>query len=229
MRTILWIHIAGGGLSLLAGYAALWCAKGSERHRWLGRVFFYAMLTMGLTGALIAALTAVETSVVMGFFASYLVFTGFTAVASFGNRRVIDLAGAVVACVLTFALADIGQRALVSPGGAIEGLPAPMAFVFAAVAALAGASDLRLLARPGLGARAKLVRHLWRMCFALFIAAASFFLGQMDEIPQALRTPALLALPVLTPIVVMGFWIWRTRSRRITSALVRAPSEGEAG
>ncbi|MGH7493681.1 MAG: hypothetical protein ACREOO_14990 [bacterium] len=49
------------------------------------------------------------------------------------------------------------------------------------------------------------------MCFALFIASGSFFLGQADEIPEPLRIPALLAILALAPLLVMLYWLWRVR------------------
>ena len=215
MRAILWIHVAAGALSLLAGFATLYTAKGSRPHRSIGRVFVYAMLTMALSGVGIAAVTGVETSVVMGTLAAYLVFTGLTAVAppKIGARW-ISLAGAGIAFTLAVALTDVGRRALASPDGVVEGLPAPMAFIFAGVAVLAAMSDVRLLLGPQLRGGRRLARHLWRMCIALFIAAASFFLGQTNAIPQPLRRPLLLALPVMAPLLVMAFWIWRTRTPR---------------
>ncbi len=51
------------------------------------------------------------------------------------------------------------------------------------------------------------------MCYALFIAALSFFLGQADEFPDALRHSALLAIPVLVPFLAMLYWLWRIRVR----------------
>jgi hypothetical protein len=217
LRTILLLHVAAGGLSLVAGFAALSAVKGSRPHRATGRVFVYAMLTMGLTGAGIAAATGVETSVVMGVFAAYLVFTGFISIARFAHGHWwMSVVGSGIAFALAIALANLGRRALASPTGEIEGLPAPMAFIFAGVAALAGVSDLRLLRQRQHQGGGRVVRHLWRMCFALFIAAASFFLGQTDTIPRALRSPVLLAAPVLTPLLVMAFWAWRTRRREFT-------------
>lgn len=53
------------------------------------------------------------------------------------------------------------------------------------------------------------------MCFALFIAAMSFFLGQADEIPEELRMPALLAVPISIPLLAMAYWLWRVRSGRL--------------
>ncbi|MEX2284854.1 MAG: hypothetical protein WEE89_20370 [Gemmatimonadota bacterium] len=52
------------------------------------------------------------------------------------------------------------------------------------------------------------------MCFALFIAALSFFIGQAQVFPKPIRIPALLALPVLAVLVAMFYWLWRVRVRR---------------
>ena len=54
-------------------------------------------------------------------------------------------------------------------------------------------------------------RHLWRMCFALFIAALSFFIGQARVFPKPVRIFPLLALPVLAVLVTMLYWLWRVR------------------
>lgn len=137
--------------------------------------------------------------------------------------------GRRLASALAVALIDIGRRALTSPDGTIEGLPAPMAFMFAAVAASASASDIRLVVRPRHGRRRRVARHLWRMCLALFIAAASFFLGQTNVLPTALRAPALLAVPVLTPLLVMGLWLWRMRGRPVVPAETSTSHAAQAG
>ena len=61
---------------------------------------------------------------------------------------------------------------------------------------------------------APIARHLWRMCFALLIAALSFFIGQADEFPPALRIMPLLALPMLIVLGALFYWLWRVRVRR---------------
>jgi heme/copper-type cytochrome/quinol oxidase subunit 4 len=73
---------------------------------------------------------------------------------------------------------------------------------------------MRILRSGNLRGSRRLVRHLWRMCFALFIATASFFLGQAKVFPQPIRIPALLALPVVAVLVTMLYWLWRVRTRR---------------
>jgi hypothetical protein len=67
-----------------------------------------------------------------------------------------------------------------------------------------------MMARGLQGAR-RIARHLWRMCFALFIAAGSFFLGQAQVFPEPIRKSGLLPIPVLLVLLLMFFWLVRVR------------------
>jgi hypothetical protein len=60
------------------------------------------------------------------------------------------------------------------------------------------------------------------MSFALLIAAMSFFFGQSQVIPEALRSPGLLALPVLAVLVTMLYWLWQIRVRQTLRGVVSA-------
>jgi hypothetical protein len=84
---------------------------------------------------------------------------------------------------------------------------------------------VRVMLSGALTGASRLARHLWRMSFALFIAALSFFIGQAKVIPGPIRIPALLALPVLAVLVTMVYWLWRVRVGRAVRGLVgvRAP------
>lgn len=215
MRTALLIHIFGGALGLVSGYVALYAAKGATLHRRSGMLFVYAMGAMSVTGAAIAALTGAETSVIAALLTGYLVVTALTTVRppTAGSRRV-EVGALLVALAVGLASLTLGFETLARGEAMREGVPTPMLFLFGTVALSAGVSDVRRLRAGNLRGAFRLARHLWRMCFALFIAAASFFLGQADEIPPALRHPALLAAPVLVVPVVMGYWLWRVRLRK---------------
>jgi hypothetical protein len=60
----------------------------------------------------------------------------------------------------------------------------------------------------------RLARHVWRMCFAMFIATASFFLGQAKVIPKPLRIMPLLWIPVLVVLAMMLYWLVGLRLRK---------------
>ena len=47
------------------------------------------------------------------------------------------------------------------------------------------------------------------MCFSLFIASGSFFLGQAKVIPKPIRIFQLLAIPALLPLVLLLYWLAR--------------------
>jgi len=69
----------------------------------------------------------------------------------------------------------------------------------------------------------RIARHLWRMCFALFVSAASIFLARQHLFPAFMRkTGALIFLSVL-PLLLLIFWPLRVRlanaSRRVDAAL----------
>jgi hypothetical protein len=56
---------------------------------------------------------------------------------------------------------------------------------------LPSAGDARMLARGGVLGAKRIARHLWRMCFGLFIAAGSFFLGPSNRPLRLLSTVGL--------------------------------------
>jgi hypothetical protein len=99
-----------------------------------------------------------------------------------------------------------------------------MSFFMGSVMLLAAAGDVRMLVRGGLSGTKRIARHLWRMCFGLFIAAGSFFMGPSNRPLRLLSTvglgqhlsPALfntglyLFLSML-PLILLIFWLVRIR------------------
>ena len=75
-------------------------------------------------------------------------------------------------------------------------------------------ADFKAMRVGGLRGAARLRRHLWRMCVALFIATGSFFLGQAKVFSPAIRESGLLPVPVFVVLAVMVYWLWRVRARR---------------
>ena len=216
MRVTLALHIIAGALGLLSGATALYAAKGALLHRRSGMLFVYAMLTMAVFGTAIAAIGGVAPAVNIpaALMTSYLVITGLITVRPLASRaRWLDAGLMLVALVVALVDLNFGFEAAAN-GGKREGIPAFPLFMFGVVGLLASGGDYRMIRANGLRGAARLARHLWRMCFALFIAALSFFLGQAKVIPKPVRIPALLALPVLAVLVTMFYWLWRVRIRR---------------
>jgi uncharacterized membrane protein len=222
MKPIYLVHIIAGSLGLIFGYAALFAAKGGRLHRRSGKGFVYTMLTVAVFGLVIAVSRGVAPAINVpaALLTAYLVITGLVTVRPIGTgARSLHVGAMLVALSVGLVSLTFGLEA-VSNGGMRNGMPAFPFFMFGVVGMLGSAGDAKMLrAGPAKGAL-RLARHLWRMCFALFIAALSFFIGQADEFPEALRIKPLLALPVLTVLVTMVYWLWRVRIRRSLRGLV---------
>jgi peptidoglycan/LPS O-acetylase OafA/YrhL len=121
----------------------------------------------------------------------------------------MDFGAMLVALTIGIAGIYFGFEALNSPSGTKDGFPAPPYFIFGAVALLAGLLDIRMLLARGIQGAHRLARHLWRMCFALCIATASFFLGQAQVFPEPIRIIPLLAIPVVVVLLLMLYWLAR--------------------
>lgn len=211
-----WLHVLAGLTGLASGAVALAARKGARLHRRSGTVFVYAMLFMSASGAVMAARQdeVIVINVIAGVLTFYLVLTALLTVRGPAlESHWSDAVTMAVALIVGVAAFGFGFEALgpVAPGRGDPGA-APY-FVFGAVALLAALGDLRTMrARRVVGAR-RIARHLWRMCFALFVAAGSFFLGQPQVFPPPWRRSGLLALPVLSVLAVMFYWLARVRRR----------------
>lgn len=213
---ILPVHILAGGLALLSGYVALYAAKGAGAHRKSGMLFVYAMVVLSLSGAFIAAIHDNAISVVAGLMTFYMVATGMRTVQQqTPSVSWLDRGATIFAVIVGVACFIVGARA--AAGGSPE---APPLFVFGIVGALAASGDIRMMRAGGIEGPRRISRHLWRMCFGMWVAAASFFWGPQNRVPDLIRIPVLQAVAVLLPIVVMIYWLRRLRKKRRAAAPV---------
>jgi hypothetical protein len=206
------IHIAAGGLAMMLGAAALLAKKGGTIHRRSGLLFVLAMLVMGTTAGMLG-------NVIGGLMAMYFVGTALTTV-----RPVTPWTRGINAAALTIALALAllsvvgGVRAVTNPGLSPGGVPfrtiGVMSFFLAGVLLLAAAGDVRIMRSGVSRGKPRLARHLWRMCFALLIAAGSFFSIRervATILPEPFTTAPMRALPILLVFGAMFYWLWRVR------------------
>lgn len=125
--------------------------------------------------------------------------------------KVLDIGSLIVGVVVTAAAITFGVQATHTAKGLLDGYPASLYFTFAAIGLIAIAGDPRLIIRDGIRGKSRIVRHLWRMCFAMFVANGSFFLGQAKLLPRQFRIFPLLAIPGVIPILFLFYWLVRVR------------------
>ncbi len=208
---IMIVHISAGTLAVLFGAVALLSRKGARVHRLAGNVFFVSMLIMSACGAYVAFVMPWMISVLVGVFAFYLVATSWVTIKR-KDRRIggFEYGALAIAVALGITGAVTGLEALNSDTGLKDGLPAFPYLFFGGLALLAAAGDLRVILRRGIAGRQRIARHLWRMCFAYFIAAGSLFTGPgAAAFPEAIRQTGVLEAPEPIIIVLMLFWLGR--------------------
>jgi len=223
MSAIFVVHIVAGTLALLFGYIALYSVKGAPLHRKIGMLFVYAMLTMCAAGFTLAVTLdrGPGVNVPAALLTAYLVVTSLTTVRPVATGgRALHIGAMVVVLIVTAFNTAFGFEAMAN-GGRRQGIPAFPFLMFAVVGLLAVVGDVRLLRTGPPQGTSRLTRHLWRMSFALFIAAMSFFIGQAKVIPKPIRIFPLLAVPPLAVLVTMLYWLWRVRIRRSLRGVVR--------
>ena len=209
------VHFAAGLLSIVAGTIALSVAKGGRLHRQSGLVFTSAMVVLGVTAAAIGTYENRPGQVFGGLLAAYLVFTAMTTVKSLpGIGQRFNVALMVLAFGLAVAMLYGGVTEWLDPAVEVVGRPRVVPpLVMGTVMLLAAIGDLRAIRAGGLRGSRRLARHLWRMCFGLFVATGSFFLGQMNFIPEPVRNVPLLLVLAFAPIPLLIHWMWRVRVR----------------
>jgi len=226
---ILIVHICAGTLGLLSGTAAMSFRKGSPRHMLAGRVFVASMLTMGALATYLAITRHQPSNIGGGILTVYLIGTAWlTARRRDGETSRFDWVALLFPLALGILLWMNGIKVLRSGASSQGGVPAGMMFFMGSICLLAAAGDVRMLVGDGVLGAKRIARHLWRMCFGLFIAAGSFFLGPSNRplrllstvgigqhLSPALFSTALYSILTILPLILLIFWLVRVRFRNV--------------
>ena len=219
------VHILGGSLGLLSGTAAMTFRKGSPRHVLAGRVFVASMLIMGVFAVYLAITRHQPSNIGGGFLTVYLIGTAWlTARRRDGESNRFDWVVLLIPLAIGIFLWMNGIKVLRSGASSQGGVPVGMMFFMGSVCLLAAAGDVRMLVRGGVAGAKRIARHLWRMCFGLFIASGSFFLGPSNRplrllssvgvgkyLSPALFSTTLYLILTLLPLILLIFWLVRVR------------------
>jgi uncharacterized membrane protein len=223
------IHIAAGGLAIVLGAVALAVKKGGTIHRRSGLLFVYAMLVMGTSASILGLRKGglTDGNFMAGLLTLYFVGTAVTTVRPVSRwTRVITVVALRVAGPLSLFLIARGVKMSTLPGLAPDGVPfrtlGVTSIILASVPLLAAVGDVRIVRSGMPRGGPRLARHLWRMCFALFIAAGSFF-SVRERVAKILPAPftagSMRALPILLLFAAMFYWLWRVRRQKTLPGL----------
>jgi hypothetical protein len=197
---------------MLSGYVAMFFRKGSRRHGLAGDVFAVSMLTLSATGVWLATMKSEPGNILGGALTFYLVATGWMT-GRRGDSETSPFDWIALMAISSIAGVELtfGVQALLSPSGIKYGYPAAPYLVFGGVALLSAFGDIRMLERKSIMGARRIARHLWRMCFAWFIASASIFTARQERFPAVLRQTGVLAFLSYLPLLLLLFWFVRVR------------------
>ncbi|HEV2197234.1 MAG TPA: hypothetical protein VGR55_16740 [Candidatus Acidoferrum sp.] len=227
LSPVLFIHICGGTLGLFSGAAALSFRKGSAWHVLAGKIFVASMLVMAAGAAYLGVTKHQPNNVGGGIFTFYLILTAwFTARHADGETSKLDWVALLIPLTLGILTWINGVSVVRSGASSQAGVPVGMIFFMGSIELLAATGDIRMLVHRGVLGASRIRRHLWRMCFGLFIATGSFFLGPANRplrllasvgfrqqiLRDLFRQEVLLFLAVL-PLLLLIFWLIRVRFR----------------
>jgi uncharacterized membrane protein len=204
---IILFHIAAGAMALLFGFIAITSTKGNARHKQVGKIYLVSMLILGLTGIVVAVARDIPLSMLNGAVICYFVLSSLSAIRNAEYEiSVFDKYLTILSSFLVLAFAWFAYQVTQSENGQLGGFGMAEYVVFGSVMLFSTIADIRYLLKSGLSRIQKLVRHIWRMFFPLFMATAAFFLGQAKLFPKSLQSIEFLALPVVFVILSMIYW-----------------------
>jgi hypothetical protein len=217
------LHVGGGMVGLVAGWIALFAAKGSRLHRASGNVFFIAMIVMAVFADYLALVMPGQlVNFFIGTFAFYLIATAWLTVQRpegvIGLPEKIAFVVILTLCVpfsiLSFQLLT-GMPPMLPGPVPYEGPVLIALYGFTAVILIATISDARVLIGGGISGAPRIARHLWRMCVGLTLATGSAFTNGFSRfLPGPHHVPRAFFLPQLVPLALLVFWIVRVRFTR---------------
>jgi hypothetical protein len=222
---ILLVHLCGGSLGLLSGTAAMSFRKGSPRHVLAGKIFVASMLTMAVGAVYLAITRHQPNNVGGGILTFYLIGTAWlTARRRDGETSRFDWLAMLIPLAIGIFTWMVGIRVVRNGASSQDGVPVGMTFFTGSICLLAAVGDVRMLLGGGVLGAKRIARHLWRMCYGLFIASGSFFLGPQNRplrllsavgigqhLPSALFSTGLYLFLTLLPLILLIFWLVRVR------------------
>jgi hypothetical protein len=186
-------HIIAGLIVLLNSIVALSFSKGGRIHRASGNLFFLAFLCMTV-GA-----TFITDDPTIAILATYYVATAWAIVLRPEKKTgYFEIAAFIVVSIISI-------RLFIDAMAATRDFEIFVNYLFGSVAAISAMLDLNMIVRGGLSGAHRIARHLWRMCYALLGAVASFTANTSDKWPEFLNDNSLIYLVV----AIMFFWLFR--------------------
>ncbi len=196
------MHFFSGSITLLLGLAAFISTKGSRFHQLSGRSFIFFMGFLVISGLWMSVAREILFTVYLSTLTAYSFLTGWAAASYNVFGKIITKSSPLISLIIMVSAFVGGLKAAATESGVLNDLPPGAFYTIAGISALAFLLDLKYVFLNAPLASARLTRHVWRMGFSMFLSTAIFFFGNNYILPDFLRTPFYLSIPVLFVVLI---------------------------
>lgn len=195
---LLFIHIAGGSLSLLSGTYVLFIKKGDQFHQKLGRVFYYGLLVAGLAALPMSYLHSNYFLFIIAVFTLYMVLSGkrYLSIKSPENVSIYDWF--ISSLMLIFGLLFIVFGTMRLINGVFFGL---VFLVFGMIALSFVVQDYTNFSGKSKIKNTWLTSHIQRMIGSYIASSTAFLVVNNTFLPPIIAW--MLPTIILTPLIVL--------------------------
>ena len=205
VESMIWVHVALGGIALFSGLVALSTKKGSNTHKKTGLVFYYSMLVSAVISMTITLMPG-HTSpffFCISLLTLYLLISGKRSLKFKRSETNLNMDRLLAVAVILTGIGMIAYPPI------LYGHINIILMVFGLVSCAFGIIDLLLL-RPSVNLRQHFLKlHICKMIGAYTATVTAFFVVN-KFLPGLLNWFS----PSVIGFVLMGYWLYAFRPRR---------------
>lgn len=195
-NTLLYIHIAGGGISLLIGFIILCLKKGDKRHIFIGNIYFYALLTASVFAIPMSYLHSNYFLFIISVFTIYMLLTGKRYLQKKSNVNVTKTDWILTVLMAIFGTAFIGFGILHIIKSNLFGV---VFIVFGSISYLFVYQDKNNFIGQSTIKNYFLITHLQRFIGSYIASATAFLVVNNKILPGVIAwlLPTILIVPLI--------------------------------
>lgn len=212
IKYILYLHILVGSIALITGLVALLSAKGKYTHKKVGKIYFYAMTLVFITGLIVAGYRFNKFLFLIAFLSYYSVFAGIRSLRLKNlhkqqKAKLVDWTAGIINAIANLIFIGIGLYYAFSNGFLTGGTILSIGFGLGGL--LISYTNLKPFIIKPEKAYHWYLSHIGNMMGG-YIATFTAFLSTMVTRFELMNPFLAFALPSLIGIPLLLFWQKRT-------------------
>lgn len=198
------LHITAGFAALLTGLIGIVSRKGQQLHRLNGKIYFWAMLTVAITAALMSIVKDLDFFLMLSVFSFYAAYSGYRAIRNKLRRANWLDWTMVIGSVITFSYMIISRNVILITFGTIFGL-----FLFRDI------KDFTRKEPKPIQSKYWLIVHIGRMLGAYIATVTAFLVVNFGSILHDNWNLIVWLGPTAIGVPLIFYWIRRQMGKAI--------------